>query len=288
MSISYTSSKNLYGELTLDKGTDNLSFGMGQVNISTKTRIGEADWPFLEKTRTASTVANQQFYELAADVEKIRTVTVNVGSTEYSVKQAPSPQYWDNLNFTTYTSDIPEFFYVLGSTMGLYPTPSSNGNTINYNYKRAIVDLDTEDYTTGTVAVTAGSTVVTGTATTFTAAMVGRYLKTSDGYWYEIGTFTSTTVIGLVKPYLGSTGSGLTFTIAQLSVMPDGYENMPIFDAASTYFTKQGNFQKAAAFKELADGLLKKMKGDVGAKTESVRIHMRPAGTVNPNLFLRY
>jgi len=47
-------------------------------------------------------------------------------------------------------------------------------------YKPRITDLDTADYTTGTVTITASSTTVTGAGTTFTADMVGRYIKTTD------------------------------------------------------------------------------------------------------------
>jgi hypothetical protein len=51
-------------------------------------------------------------------------------------------------------------------------------------------------YTTGTVAVAATTGVVTGTGTTFTAAMVGMGFKaTGMTSWYRIKTFTSTTSI---------------------------------------------------------------------------------------------
>jgi len=52
------------------------------------------------------------------------------------------------------------------------------------------------DYTTGTVAVAATTGVVTGTGTTFTAAMVGKGFK-ADGQsvWYRVKTYTSATEI---------------------------------------------------------------------------------------------
>jgi hypothetical protein len=52
------------------------------------------------------------------------------------------------------------------------------------------------DYTTGTVAVATGTGVVTGTGTTFTAAMVGKPFKaTGHTTWYRVKTFTSGTSI---------------------------------------------------------------------------------------------
>lgn len=55
---------------------------------------------------------------------------------------------------------------------------------------------DGTDYSTGTVAVAATTGVVTGSGTTFTAAMVGRGFK-ADGHtkWYRVKTYNSATEI---------------------------------------------------------------------------------------------
>lgn len=52
------------------------------------------------------------------------------------------------------------------------------------------------DYTTGTVSVAATTGVVTGSGTTFTAAMVGKGFKaTGHSTWYRVKTYTSATEI---------------------------------------------------------------------------------------------
>jgi hypothetical protein len=52
------------------------------------------------------------------------------------------------------------------------------------------------DYVTGTVEVTATTGAVTGTGTTFTAAMVGKGFKaTGQSVWYRVKTYTSATAI---------------------------------------------------------------------------------------------
>lgn len=52
------------------------------------------------------------------------------------------------------------------------------------------------DYTTGTVAIAATTGVVTGSGTTFTAAMVGKGFKaTGHSTWYRVKTYTSATEI---------------------------------------------------------------------------------------------
>lgn len=69
-------------------------------------------------------------------------------------------------------------------------------------------------YTTGTASITAGSTAVTGSGTTWTAAMVGRKVRFgSDTAWYRIATFVSTTSITLENVYQGTTATAATYDI---------------------------------------------------------------------------
>lgn len=72
----------------------------------------------------------------------------------------------------------------------------------------------TAEYATGTVDVTAGSATVTGTGTTFTAAMVGRKFRVSgDTASYTIKTFSSTTSLILDQLYEGTTATGASYSI---------------------------------------------------------------------------
>ena len=69
-------------------------------------------------------------------------------------------------------------------------------------------------YDTGTVAVTNGSTTVTGTGTNFiTGAQVGEAFYGPDSKLYEIQSITSATVIILADAYFGSTQSGQSYQI---------------------------------------------------------------------------
>jgi hypothetical protein len=78
------------------------------------------------------------------------------------------------------------------------------------------------NYTTGTVAVTTGTGAVTGTGTTFTAAMVGKPFKaTGHSAWYRVKTYTSATSIVIeddsddeTSAYTGGTiSAGATYVI---------------------------------------------------------------------------
>lgn len=69
-------------------------------------------------------------------------------------------------------------------------------------------------YDTGTVTVTNGSASVTGSGTTFTAAMENRVFRLKrDSKWYRVKTYTNTTTIVLDETYKGASGSALTYDI---------------------------------------------------------------------------
>jgi len=69
-------------------------------------------------------------------------------------------------------------------------------------------------YDTGTVAVTNGSTTVTGSGTNFSlGAQIGEGFLAPDDKLYEIANITSATVIVLADSYLGSTEAGQAYKI---------------------------------------------------------------------------
>lgn len=71
-------------------------------------------------------------------------------------------------------------------------------------------------YTTGTATFTLDSATVTGSGTTWTAAMVGRKIAlTQGGTYYRITAFASTTSITIADTYAGATASGSAYTIYQ-------------------------------------------------------------------------
>ena len=88
-------------------------------------------------------------------------------------------------------------------------------------YMRKNVDGDNAigtAYATGTAAIAASTGVVTGSGTTFTAAMVGGYLKvTGEDNFYLVTAYTSATSITVVDldgvAYTGGAVSAAAFTI---------------------------------------------------------------------------
>ncbi|MBS7601075.1 hypothetical protein [Pseudomonas sp. RC2C2] len=73
-------------------------------------------------------------------------------------------------------------------------------------------------YRTGTVAITAGQTVVTGSGTNFPAnSRVGDEFQGPDGRGYEIVNVTSETVLSILPAYMGPSVSGAAYGIKPIN-----------------------------------------------------------------------
>lgn len=226
--------------------------------------------------KTFSTVADQQFYQMPEDAVRIDKVTITIGNIDYPLTEIASDQDWYYINSrNTTTSEIPEFFYVRGQDeFGIYPTPASSvSNAGELVYQARVADLGVADYTTGTIAVTNGDATVTGTGTTFTAAMVGRYLKPTtsgdDALWYKIDTFTSATSIELENVFGGTTGSGLSYTIGQLPNIPEEYHVNIVDYALYRYYLRRRDREIATMFKADFEIGMQRAKRDYSSKTVS-------------------
>ena len=288
---SFTTLRNLYGSLSNNIETANLTLGDQLINDGIRNIITmPQDWDFLEATKTDTTVANQQAYQLPHNVDKIATVTVTVGSSVYPVAEATSRLFWNQLNVTTFTSTYPEYYYIDGGNLNLYPIPADNNQTITYDYKKAVRDLSNADYTTGTVSLTNASTTVTGSGTTFTASMADRWIKGNlDNFWYEINAFTSTTVVVLRKQWQGATTAGLSYTIGEMPVLPEAYHQLPVFYAVSQYWFQNGDNVRGREYERMFDEGIAKLISDHGTKTTSMVVDDGEGySIINPNLLITF
>ena len=150
---------------------------------------------------------------------------MTVNSVKYPLETIHSQSVWNWLNsLTIQASAIPQFVFPRRDDFGIWPTPQAV-YTITFDYHARDRNLTVADYTTGTVAVTEDSATVTGTGTTFTANMVGRWFQvttnTKDSYWYRITSYTSATVVTLESVYEGATGTTLSYKIGESSELPE-------------------------------------------------------------------
>lgn len=294
--LTYTGRRTIFGNLTENNASDNLTFGDTIMNNADRKVLNMANWDFMEGTFTRTTVASQQNYELAQDYKRlVASPYITVSSTRYTMKQAPNRKFWDDLNIVSRTSDIPEWFFIFGRELLIYPAPASSSNTITIPYEKRHIDLTIADYTTGTiVSIANAATTLTGSGTTWTAKMAGRYVRiddsntanTGDGQWYKILSRTSDTVIELDWPYQGTTitgGSG-TYNIGQVSQLPEDFQMLPVYKAAQIYWAKEGDRSKTISFKELYDELLLELFRTHVYKTTNPAIDDIDYDRINPNL----
>lgn len=241
------------------------------------------------------------FKTLPQYIDRVSSVYVTVGTYNYSPRECPSREIWDKLNMTTFSSDIPTWWFVYNGKLGLFPTASTAGNIITINSKQLARDLTVADYTTGSIATAVNASgTITGSGTTFTASMVGRWLRITesdtankgDGYWYKILSYTSGTVITLEKPYQGTaiTAGSAAYTISQCSLMPEQYQDLPVYGALRTYFTSVApDNSKAQLYQGMYMEMYKTLESDYTNKNTSMVIDDgtgRDFDMLNPNLFI--
>ena len=361
--LSYSQSLSLFQKLTNNVESGNTTFFNLIFNEKLRTVLGNKAWPFLEKSRTGVTVASQQSYYLPADCKKLINVYVTSGTTNYIPKECPDRKFWDELNKTTQTSDVVEWFTIIDKKIYFYPTPATSDLVITYRFTKKQKDLTIADLTTSTVAtatypltftaIFAGTestgtlsnvwALATGTyrltfssgeirtavltnasaAVTFSSALteaatatvtfssteggsimilsagvlarhVGFYLrltdgtadKTGDGEWYEIATATPATTIILTSPYNGiaiATGTAAC-TIAQVSLLPEDYHIIPVYESIADYWNKESNVNLGSYYQKKADDLKAQMFEEYFGLTDDVVIESKDYPIINPNL----
>lgn len=253
---SYTTGRNLAGSLTKNTASAHLTLMDQIANDDYRALCAMRDWPWLERLRTLTTAASTAAYTLPYDCDQVREVAVIISSKRYVPRISPSQQHWDRLNAVTSVSDIPEWMRVFNGQLQLWPTPATAGNTINVTQKTRVIDLSSADYTTGTIttsSTTSGVTTITGSGTTWTSSMVGRWIRIAtsdagaalagDGLWYEIASVPSTTTLTLTRAYGGTTisGASATYIIGQMPLLPEAFHDMPWLWASGTYWQKEND-----------------------------------------------
>ena len=213
--LTISQQRDLAGELTVGTANiANLNFLQRIMNAETRRLVAKMGDNLLHTTLSATAVANQQVYELPVRVKKLRGVTFTIGSNVQYVEKSPNRRHWDVLNTATstaYTSDFPQWYYLIERKILYWPTPSTASATITYDFDIRYIDSTIADYRTGTISTaTIGSTTLEGGSTVWGSAMVGRYLQIDksdtyvndgDGDYYEIASVQTTTQLNLKKTY---------------------------------------------------------------------------------------
>lgn len=227
------------------------------------------------KQASAGLINNQQYYELPPDCVRVTQVYVNSNGLNYPVKPVDSEHLWNKINvIPAVTINVPTYYFIRGrDEIGLWPIPSSNAvNALNVSYEPQL-ELSQDDFTTGTVTVSNGSTALVNSDPLFTPDMVGRWFQVQDRYnemWYQIANYTDGETLQLANFYGGTGGGALDYIIGDCPDIPPDYHLGMVYYAAYNFFLKRKDSQTAELYNGLFNDLLKQYRENYASKQTGV------------------
>lgn len=238
---------------------------------------------FNKEYLTANIVLNQQYYQMSSSTLRISEIKVLSGSNYYTPELVASEEEWNDLNAITVTGAVPMKYYIRGfNEIGLHPIPSANVTSgLVVSYEPQHVDLTQDDFTTGTITVSNSAVAITHSGTSFTPQMVGRWLQVTDGTdgkWYKIGSYISTSVLNLENYYEGISGAGRTFRIGEVMKIPNAYQDAPVYYALDRFYLTQNDMRTAPIYQQRFDMKVKSAKEAYARSTSRMGVKTRRSG----------
>jgi hypothetical protein len=250
------------------------------INIGASKLLVALGREYNRKSRFTNLIANQQYYQLPEDGQKLKEIIVDTGGWKTPLEQVADERAWRQLNMMTVTGQPSHYFIKGFDEVGLYPIPSAtvtNGIELVFSPKHTTMTQD--DYSTGTVTVTNGSQDIIGAGTAFTSNMVGQWIEITDGTdgnWYKISAYTSGTEIAIENYYQGETGAGKSFRIGQVIDFPEEHAETPSDYACYRHYLRRGDNARAGDFKALFTNAIDEAKEEYGSTTDSQVISSEP------------
>lgn len=139
--------------------------------------------------------------------------------------------------------------------------------------------------------------VVTGSSTSWTTNMAGRWLNipettsnttSGDNEWYQILSVQSATSLTLFNDYQGQNATGATYTIGEVPLLPEDYQDLALWRALWIYYTSiVTNPNQAKGYLDMYERGKEVLDYEFGSKTTSPVLTPPNAPVFNPNLFPR-
>lgn len=227
------------GYVANDSSSMVLTFLQNEINRAKTFIYADMGDYVTQRTSTAVTVNQQQYYHTPVDCSNVEDVTVTIGGIPYSPESVDSQQRWDALNaITVQGTEFPTHFFQRKRDFGLYPVPGEDGDVITYTYQLKDKNMQYSDYATGTVTVTNNSQTLTGNAATnWDASFIGRWFTTTaDGFWYPISGFTDNHTLTLETSFEGVTAAGQTYVIGDSPNLPEELHPLLSMRAAAMFY----------------------------------------------------
>lgn len=244
-------------------------------------------WTWLEETFNVTTIANTDTYDIGIDNLLIKTVYQTTGGNKYQpLVEVKSAHEWDSLKnaFHTSKSDYPQYFHIREGQLQIFPKSSTSSNTITILYLKRPLPMETEDYSTGTISVTNGSTTVTGSGTLWASNVnAGDKIRINER-WYEIASITNNTSLVLTKKYQGATESGITgYKIGSCPIIPEDFQSVLWKMYCEEFYTKNPDKDKRAMYQQMRMETMENLKNFSSSKSTSNIFEMGKRTLLNPN-----
>jgi hypothetical protein len=197
--VTFDDNRTICQKLSGDVTAASLTFFDLMMNVGYKFILAELGRSVTERTQTAKTLAQQQYYQSPPNFLWLKDITVTVGGTTYPITEIVDQEEWNRLNMSTQYGDTPSYCFVRpnwgvgGLELGLWPIPSSGiaVSSITSSGLTATVTTATDhDLTTGDSVVIAGAdqteyngtyTVTVTADTTFTYTFAGSATTPATG-----------------------------------------------------------------------------------------------------------
>ena len=267
----FTTYRNDVGSLTNNTESGNLTLMDTFINDSIRAvcNINGGRLRFLEAVKEMYTVASQEGYQIPNGFRKLMSVLIWGEATTDGVPYTPEmvfdPVIWNKIKQAKLgEGNLPLATYVENQKFYIQPVPSETGLLIQLRGRLKTVDLSIADVTNVTVTSIANGATTLTVSGSMTADFVGRFIKITettaanggDGQWYEIGSYTSATVVELLKPYEGRSivAGTAACTIGQVAPIPEAYDIAVVYRATALYWQQQKDLVTAKTYWTMYDG----------------------------------
>jgi hypothetical protein len=251
--------------------TQDVNFIKQDINQGLRLFKNAARRYWTRQEKATDMVASRQYYQLSADMVRVTEVRVNSGGLLFPTILVNSEHLWNKLNIIpAMTINLPTYSFVRGrNELGLWPIPASTvTGGLLISYEPRLVDMVVDDVTGSDATVTNGSTSVTFSSTSITPSMVGRWFNINDGTdgnWYQIASYDSSTGFELENSYQGITGT-TTFTIGQAPDIPEDYHMALPYYAAANFMLKRKDKAMANTYLQMFTALQEEFKKTYASK----------------------
>jgi hypothetical protein len=271
----------MYQQITGDYSAAGLIIAKRDINEGGTMFLNRLGRKFNKKYKRADLEADRQYYQFPADVVRISAIRCLHGTFWYTPELVTSEEEWNNLNATAITGNYPTHYFIRGfNEVGLLPIPSANvAGGLEVSHEPQQIEFTANDFTTGTITVANDSVSITHSGTSFTPQMVGRWLQVTDGTdgrWYRIAAYVSTSELELENFYEGISGSTRSFRIGQVMDIPPAYQDAPVYYAVERFYLMQNDQKTAVQFGARFDAKVKSAKETYGRSTSRMGVKTRP------------